>query len=46
MVADRRIHKNRIACLAAGMDEHLSKPYRRDQIHAMLQRLLPKTEHA
>jgi signal transduction histidine kinase/ActR/RegA family two-component response regulator len=37
---------DRIACLAAGMDEHLSKPYRRDQIHAMLQRLLPKTEHA
>ncbi|MBP6814311.1 MAG: response regulator [Burkholderiaceae bacterium] len=37
---------DRSACLAAGMDEHLSKPYRRDQIHAMLSRLLHKAEHA
>jgi len=38
--------EDRAACLAAGMDEHLSKPYRRDQIHATLQRLLPRKEAA
>ena len=37
---------DKAACLAAGMNEHLSKPYRRDQIHAVLERLLPRTELA
>jgi PAS domain S-box-containing protein len=32
-------------CLAAGMDDYLTKPFNREQLHAMLKRWLPATKH-
>ena len=32
----------RAACLAAGMDDHLAKPFRRETLHGILTRWLPK----
>jgi signal transduction histidine kinase/CheY-like chemotaxis protein/HPt (histidine-containing phosphotransfer) domain-containing protein len=36
----------RAACLAAGMDEHLAKPFRREALHAILARWLGKAKAA
>jgi signal transduction histidine kinase/ligand-binding sensor domain-containing protein/DNA-binding response OmpR family regulator len=33
--------EGRSACLAAGMDDHLGKPFTREALHAMLRRWLP-----
>ena len=33
--------EGRAACLAAGMDDHLGKPFTREALHSMLQRWLP-----
>jgi two-component system, sensor histidine kinase len=30
-------------CLAAGMDDYLAKPYRKEQLHALLAKWLPRT---
>jgi CheY-like chemotaxis protein len=35
----------RAACLAAGMDDHLAKPFRREALHAILTRWLRKQTH-
>jgi signal transduction histidine kinase/ligand-binding sensor domain-containing protein/CheY-like chemotaxis protein len=35
----------RAACLAAGMDDHLAKPFRRETLHGILTRWLGKTKH-
>jgi CheY-like chemotaxis protein len=35
----------RAACLAAGMDDHLAKPFRREALHGILARWLDKHEH-
>jgi CheY-like chemotaxis protein len=37
MVSDRE------RCLAEGFDEHLGKPFRREELEAVLQRWLPAT---
>jgi CheY-like chemotaxis protein/HPt (histidine-containing phosphotransfer) domain-containing protein len=36
----------RAACLAAGMDDHLAKPFRREALHAMLARWLARSTKA
>jgi len=35
----------RAACLAAGMDDHLAKPFRREALHAILTRWLGRSTH-
>ncbi|HEX3395987.1 MAG TPA: two-component regulator propeller domain-containing protein [Steroidobacteraceae bacterium] len=35
----------RAACLAAGMDDHLAKPFRREALHGILVRWLGKQKH-
>jgi CheY-like chemotaxis protein len=35
----------RAACLAAGMDDHLAKPFRREALHGILARWLGKQKH-
>lgn len=35
----------RAACLAAGMDDHLAKPFRRETLHGILARWLGKNKH-
>jgi len=36
----------RAACLAAGMDDYLAKPFRREALHALLTRWLPAAQSA
>jgi CheY-like chemotaxis protein/HPt (histidine-containing phosphotransfer) domain-containing protein len=36
--------EGRASCLAAGMDDHLAKPFTREALHAMLTRWLPASE--
>lgn len=39
------LHEHREACLAAGMDEYLSKPFTRSQLRNTLRRWLPPSRH-
>jgi CheY-like chemotaxis protein/HPt (histidine-containing phosphotransfer) domain-containing protein len=39
------LHEHREACLAAGMDEYLSKPFTRSQLRSLLRRWLPPSRH-
>jgi signal transduction histidine kinase/ligand-binding sensor domain-containing protein/CheY-like chemotaxis protein/HPt (histidine-containing phosphotransfer) domain-containing protein len=36
--------EGRAACLAAGMDDHLAKPFTREALHALLRRWLPAAQ--
>ncbi len=37
---------DRERCIDAGMDDHLSKPFRKEQLHEVLERWLPKADDA